>query len=146
MHIHTTHDIAASAEAVFAALLAFADYGDWNPLSYRVSGTPAEGELVELRVKLGGQKMKRTHRISRVQAPTETEPGDLCWTIISATPWLMRGERCQRVIPTGPQSCRYENDERVEGLAGPIVGLFFGAKVRAGIEAIGPALATYVGG
>jgi len=115
----------------------FSTYPAWNPLTPAVEGEPQAGEIVHLTVRLGGSTMKRVHRVSRADGTA------LCWTIESAAPWFLRGERCQtlRATETG---CRYENDERVEGLVSPIVELFYAAKVRAALEDVGRSLRDHL--
>lgn len=138
MRIETSIDIDAPAGQVWAALVDFPSYADWNPFVIRVRGAPVVGEAVRLTVVLGGRKMGRTHVVSRVDAPTT-----LAWTIRSNAPWWIRGERVQRVEALGPNRCRYTNDEQVHGLLGGIVGPLMGASVRAGLEAAGQGLKAH---
>ena len=92
-----------------------------------------------LTVELGTRRMKRQHRISKVV------PGErLCWTIESALPWFIRGERCQLVEPNGTGGTLYRNIEEVHGVVGPLVGLFFSPNIRAGLEGLGAALKARV--
>jgi len=136
MRIQTEIEIDAPAEAVFAILLDFERYPEWNPLTVRIDGDPTVGEVVTLHVDLGGKPMVRKHVISRVDAPEA-----LCWTIRTKQPFLMRGERCQRVEDLGGGRCRYTNDEQVHGLSSGLVVLFgFKSKVRAALLATGAAL------
>ena len=102
-----------------------------------MDGKPEAGEIVQLTVELGGSRMKRVHRVSRADGQA------LCWTIESAAPWFLRGERCQTLTPTAT-GCRYENDERVEGLVSPLVELFYARKVQAALEAVGEALRDHL--
>lgn len=136
MHIQTEIEIDAPAEVVFGILLDFESYPQWNPLTVRIDGVPEVDEVLTLHVELNGKKMVRKHVVSRVDAPEA-----LCWTIRTKQPWLMRGERCQRVEDLGDGRCRYTNDEQVHGLtSGLVVLLGFKSKVRAGLEATGAAL------
>jgi hypothetical protein len=135
MLISTSIDIDAAAETVWAMLLDFESYPEWNPLTVGVEGRPIVGEVVKLHVDLGGQKMTRKHVISRVEKESA-----LCWTIRTKKPWLMRGERCQTLETLGEGKCRYRNEERVEGLVSFIVAISHKAKIRQGLERLGEAL------
>ena len=130
MLIATEIEIAASAEGVLSILVDFDSYSDWNPLVYRIQGTPTVDEVVKLYVNLGSQKLKRKHVISRVDSNEA-----LCWTIQTQRPWLMRGERCQTLEVLDANRCVYRNEERVEGLSSLLVSAFFRGKIKAGIEA-----------
>jgi hypothetical protein len=136
MVIETAIEIDAPADRVWQHLADTSAYPEWNPFTTRVEGTVAVGEVVKLFVELGGRKVVRKHVISRVDG----ERRELGWTIRTRRPWLMRGERLQRVEVVDAGRCRYTNREEVAGLAGPIVGLFFSGAIRGGIEALGEAL------
>ncbi len=135
MRIETVTEIHAPVAVVWAILIDFAAYPEWNPLTVQVHGEPRFGEVVRLHVDMGGKPMVRKHEISRVDAEAA-----LCWTIRTRRPWLMRGERCQTLEATGPDHTLYHNDERVEGLVGPLVQLTYGRKIRTALEAVGAAL------
>jgi hypothetical protein len=81
-------------------------------------------------------KMKRVHQVSRY------EPGAVCWTIKPSF-WMpalfMHGERCQTLEAT-QEGCIYRNVEVVEGLFGPLVGLFYGGTVRRALVDVGEGL------
>ena len=135
MRITTSTDIQAPVEKVWSILKDFDSYPEWNPLTVKVRGELKVDEVVKLHVQLGGQRMVRKHIISRV-----VENEALCWTIRSKQPWLMRGERCQRLTALEDGGCRYENDERVEGLSSILVSLFFAGKIKSALEAVGDKL------
>lgn len=139
MLIETSIDIDAPLDRVWAALVDFDRYPEWNPLTVKVRGEPREGETVRLTVHLGGQRMKRTHRVSRADGTA------LCWTI-EGPQWLMHGERCQTLTDLGDGRTRYANREGVHGLAGPFVALTFRGTIRRALEATGEALKAFVEG
>ena len=135
MRITTQIEINAPAEKVWAILVDFPNYEAWNPLTVKVKGEAKVDEVVKLHVQLGGQRMVRSHVISRVD-----ENKALCWTIRTRQAWLMRGERCQTLTALESGGCLYENDERVEGLSSVVVGLFFSGKIKSALEAVGAKL------
>ena len=130
MRIETEIELECSVEQAWAVLGDVSTYPDWNPLTPRVVGELQVGQLVTLYVRLAGMKMKRVHRVSRADGT------GLCWTIEFPLPFLMRGERCQTLIPT-QTGCVYRNVEIVEGWVGPLVQLTFGSTIRAGLLAVG---------
>ncbi len=138
MVLTTSIDIAAPPEVVWETLADFSTYADWNPLTPRVDGSLDVGETVTLTVRLGGNKMKRKHTLSRADGTA------LCWTIQSGAPWLIRGERCQTLTDLGDGTTRYENEERVEGLVGPLVKLTYGRTIQSALEAVGEGLKAHV--
>ena len=139
MLIRTAIEINAPAREVWPVLLDFASYGEWNPLTYRIEGAPVTGAVLKLHVKLGKQQLVREHVVSRVE-----KNAALCWRIQSNSPWWIRGERCQRLEELGDGRCRYQNEERVEGLVSLVVALIYQAKIRRGLEAVGEALKRVV--
>lgn len=134
MRIETAIDIDAPAEVVWQILVDFAAYGDWNPFTSRVKGEPALGEVVRLHVRMGDRNITRKHVISAIS------DGQLSWTIRTRKPWMLRGERHQRVEALGPDRCRYTNDEGVFGLTSWPVALLFKRQIHEGLEAVGVAL------
>jgi len=137
MLIETSIDIDAPTDRVWAALIDFSTYEQWNPLTPRVRGEPKEGEIVALTVHLGGQWMKRRHQVSRADGAA------LCWTITGPR-WLMHGERCQTLTDLGDGRSRYSNREAVHGLAGVFVQLFMKGTLRRALEAVGAGLKAHV--
>ncbi len=135
MVIHTTIDIDAPPERVWAALSDFAAYPDWNPLTVKVEGELVVDAVVKLHVDLGGDLLVRKHVISRVD-PHQA----LCWIVRTRKPWLMRGERCQRIEDLGDGRSRFTNEEGVFGLTSYIVALTHKGRIRAGLEAMSQAL------
>jgi len=135
MVIRTAIDIDAPVSTVWDILIDFNSYEAWNPLTVKIEGEAVVDEVVKLHVDLGGQRLVRKHVISRVEVQQA-----LCWTIRTKQPWLMRGERSQTLEDLGDGSCRYSNEERVDGLASYVVALTYQGKIRRGIEAVGRAL------
>ncbi len=138
MVLTTAIDIAAPPELVWEVLADFSSYPAWNPLTPKVEGSLEVGTTVTLHVRLGGNRMTRQHTLSRADGEA------LCWTIQSSVPWFMRGERCQTLTDLGDGRTRYENEERVEGLVGPLVSLSYGRTIQASLEAVGEGLKAHV--
>ena len=120
-------------DEVWALLGDPSTYGPWNPLTPRIDGDLVVGGDITLHVRLGGMKMKRVHQVSRY------EHGAVCWTIKPS--FWMHGERCQTLEAT-QEGCIYRNVEVVEGLLGPLVGLFYEGTIRRALVAVGEGLRT----
>ena len=94
MRIVETIAIEASAAQVWAVLSDTERYTDWNPFTQRVKGKLEVGEIVRLKVRLGGRDVRTKHRVSAV-----VDNERICWKVLGAPGWLLGGERCQ-VIET----------------------------------------------
>ncbi len=135
MRIVETIAIEATAAQVWAVLSDTERYTDWNPFTLRVKGKLEVGEIVRLEVRLGGGDVRTKHRVSAVVANER-----ICWKVLGAPGWLLGGERCQ-VIETGQDGqVVFRNDEQVHGLLSPMVSLFYGGRIRAGLQAMNEAL------
>jgi uncharacterized protein YndB with AHSA1/START domain len=52
--LHTEIEISAPAERVWELLTDFASYPQWNPFIRNISGLPASGERLEVRLEPSG--------------------------------------------------------------------------------------------
>lgn len=115
--IKTTIDIYAPAASVWETLLDFDAYPEWNPFVTRISGTPAEGERLEVRIEPpGGRAMTFTPRV------TAATPGERFeWLGKLFVPGLLDGRHEFRLEPLGEDRTRLHHSESFSGL---LVGLF----------------------
>ena len=128
-------EIAAPAARVWDILMDLPGYAAWNPFTYQAEGRPAVGEDVHLDVDLG---WIRVHQVERVRA---MEPGHLiAWGTAFGGGLVLRGLRTQRVVPLGPNRCRYETEDRIEGPMTWFVRLAFGPALDRGFRAAADAL------
>ena len=117
-------------------------YPEWNPFTLVVESGLRPGEPVKMRVDLGWLTLWQTETVLEASPPRT-----LRWGIVSATPWLLRAERVQRLTPAGQgQGCVYETVDTIGGLLAPLVGLLFGRGLTAGFAGVARALKERVEG
>ena len=73
-HYTTELHINADAEEVYAAIADFNSYSQWNPWLIQASGVCAEGELVDVTVRLGRRVMSVQHKVLAVSYTHLTLP------------------------------------------------------------------------
>ena len=127
--------IAAPAEAVWATLIDFTGWGEWNPLYVETAGALLVGTEITMTVQLAG--MKPQHARATVRT---LEPPALIEYAMSQLGGLLRAFRYIELIPTGAASCRVANGEIMSGPIGKLVARLMGAKVREGLRGMNEAL------
>lgn len=135
----TTQPIHAPLEVVWRLLTDLDSYERWNRFTPRIQGELRVGARLVLWARVGPFLMPNLERIEVLD-----EGRELTW----GTTWplgLLRGRRWQRLHPT-PDGCRYETEERFEGLLAPLVALFAGSLVRRGFESMAAGLARQAEG
>ncbi len=133
--LRTGVDIAAPPEAVWAHLVDFPAYRDWNPFIPSASGTAEVGRRLSLRLRPpGGRATPIRPRV------TEARPGvALEWLGHLGVPGLFDGRHRFDLIPTGAGT-RVEAGEVFTGvLVRPLRG-WLDTRVRAGFDAMNGAL------
>jgi hypothetical protein len=132
--IETTIDIHAPASAVWATLVDFDAYPEWNSFVTRISGTPTEGERLEVRLDPPGSR-EMTFK-PRVTAATPNE--HLEWLGRLFVPGLLDGRHEFRLEALGENRTRLHHGESFSGL---LVGLVLDVGgTRRGFEAMNEAL------
>ena len=127
--------IEAPVETVWQVLTDFDRYGDWNPFTPHVKADLAMGARVDMRVAMGGYRLKQTEVICAVDPPTR-----LAWRTIIGARWLLRAVREQRLEALSDRTCRYTTSDEFKGVLMPLVILFTGGFVRRGFNAVALAL------
>lgn len=109
--IRTEIEIDAPPEAVYAALIDFERYPEWNPYHVRVVGAPREGADLEVRVlRPDGARIDVPH-VSVLRA----RPGrELTWG--GGIRGLFRGEHRFLLEPTPGGGARLRHEEDFDGL------------------------------
>lgn len=146
-------DIEAPAQVVWAAMVDFERYGEWNPFIVHVetdrlsSPAPEIGDPLVLHVEwVGGEGSQRSgERITAFSPPTETQGGELSYRFTGPMHalGLVRAKRVQRVQVLEDGGCRYSSVEVFRGLLTSALPL---AQVQAGFEAHAEALKEWVEG
>jgi len=132
--ITTSTDIAASPTAVWAVLIDFAAYPEWNPFIRRLQGAPIVGTRLEVTVQPPG-KRAMTFKPTVLAA----EPGrELRWVGRVLLPGIFDGEHSLRIEPTA-SGCRFHHGETFDGMLVPMFGSIL-AKTEQGFGAMNEAL------
>ncbi|MCB9683036.1 MAG: Rieske 2Fe-2S domain-containing protein [Alphaproteobacteria bacterium] len=127
-------DIDAPVDVVWGVLTDLASYGRWNPMTPRVVGRLAEGEVLQLTARVGSWM--------RTQAQTvyELVPNErLVWSGAFGGE-LVRGVRTQTVEALPGDRTRYTTRDAFHG---PLAGLtkrLYGDTLHAGFQAMAEAL------
>ncbi|HEB27897.1 MAG TPA: SRPBCC domain-containing protein [Porticoccus sp.] len=113
LHIETSIDIDASAEAIWAALTDFPAYNNWNPMLRDVKTQLGVGEKVTFSVmRTETKKLKLNAKI------TDLQPNQ-CLTWRGGHHWFLGGEHYFRIEPLDGK-CRFHHGELFSGVLLPL--------------------------
>ena len=132
-------EVEAPPGRVWAVVIDFAAYPDWNPFIRRISGVLLEGGRLEVRIE-PPEARATTFRptVRAVEANRE-----LRWLGRLLVPGIFDGEHSLRIEPLDGGRSRFVQSERFSGV---LVGLVKGtlAKTEAGFEQMNTALKARV--
>lgn len=132
-------EVEAPPGRVWAVVIDFAAYPDWNPFIRRISGELLEGARLEVRIE-PPEARATTFRptVRAVEANRE-----LRWLGRLLVPGIFDGEHSLRIEPLDGGRSRFVQSERFSGV---LVGLVKGtlAKTEAGFEQMNTALKARV--
>jgi uncharacterized protein YndB with AHSA1/START domain len=136
IRVETT--IAAPPQAVWALLVDFERYDEWNAWLPELRGEAVVGERAVAKVWLQGRLRRAAHRVLEVDAPRQ-----LCWRDAGITTWFVWAMRCRTLEPIeGGTLLREELT-----LDGSFVGAAmrrYGADLQAGMAAEARSLREHV--
>lgn len=120
-------EIAAPPETVWAVIMDFSRYAEWNPFVVGCRSSLKVGEPIHMKVRL----------LAFAQPQTETildhVPGQrLCYGLHDAWPHALSSRRCHEVLPSGNGGTRYRSTFRLSGWLAGFVRLLLGGRLRAG--------------
>jgi hypothetical protein len=123
--------IEAKAETVFDVITDFARYGEWNPWLPTASGKPAEGEMIDVSVRLGQNKTTDVrHHVLTSKRGVEFRWCDTGWFTA-----LAYGERARYLVPLAGGGVEYRVELRFTGVASALVRALYGRAMAAGLKA-----------
>ena len=128
-------DIETSGERVWHVLTDFAAYPEWNPFIRRISGEPAVGGRLQVRIEPPGARGTTFRPIVLVVEPAR----ELRWLGSLLVPGLFDGEHIFLIEPVQPTRVRFVQRERFGGLLVPFFRKALTA-TRAGFEQMNLAL------
>jgi hypothetical protein len=143
VRIHTSIEIAADKQAVWAALADFDAYDEWNPLMIEVRGQSEPGARLDWSSRLNGRVQQYNGRIDRA-----VDARELAWTgpVSSLGRILFWGQHNFMIEEIGHGRVRLTNSERFGGLLTPFIASFLHNDVRAAYDRANVALKQRVEG
>lgn len=135
-------DIDAPVALVWAIMVDFARYPEWNPLNrfFRLDSRAEPGQTVTFGPRWGPYDPDHLGDAGFIQHETITVWEEHCalgYGVVS--PWL-NAERIQHLQPRAGDRTRYYTYERTSGLLAPVVRLGYARRIIAGFTANGLAL------
>jgi hypothetical protein len=116
-HLYTEIEIEASVERVWAVLVDFASYSQWNPFVRSAVGVPQQGARLQIVIQpSGGKAMRFSPVVLAAEAGRE-----LRWLGRFLVPGLFDGEHSFIIEPLAEGKVRFQQSERFSGI---LVGLF----------------------
>ena len=134
--VRAESQIEARREEVWATLVDFERYGEWNPFTRAVHTTLEVGDPVELHVDMPGRSTSvRTEWVNLV------EPGrTICWGMHMGHPALLCANRWQSLHDLPGGATRYETVDYFSGVLTPMVIALYGEPTRLGFASVAVAL------
>jgi len=138
--LRTEIEIDAPPERVWAALLDFPSFPEWNPFIRTIRGTPAVGSRLEVTLGASGTTPMSFRPTVRAVVPNR----ELRWLGRVGLPRIFDGEHIFELTPIGPNRTRFVQRERFRGLFVPILAKSLDRDARRGFEEMNLALAERV--
>ncbi len=134
--LHTEIIIEASPERVWELLTDFGSYPQWNPFIRNISGLPASGERLEVRLEPpGGRGMTFKPKVLNAEPNRE-----LRWLGSLLVPGLFDGEHSFAIDPLGENRVRFVQREEFKGVLVPLFARSLDTNTQRGFEQMNRAL------
>ncbi len=138
--IKTTIEIDASVSRIWAVLIDFSRYSEWNPFIRSIDGKAQQGERLEIFIQPpGGNGMKFRPVILALQPEHE-----LRWIGRIMVPGIFDGEHQFQLEPIGASRTRLIHREVFSGLLVPLLWQNLDTQTRQGFEEMNRALKNRV--
>ena len=134
--LHTEIEISAPAGRVWELLTDFASYPQWNPFIRNISGQPAPGERLEVRLEPpDGRAMTFKPKVLRAEPNRE-----LRWLGHLLLPGVFDGEHSFTIEPLEDNRVRFIQREAFKGLLVPLFARSLESNTLRGFEEMNHAL------
>ena len=134
--LHSEIQIDAPAERVWRLLTDFDSYPQWNPFIRNISGQPAPGERLEIRLAPpGGRAMTFKPKVLRAEPNRE-----LRWLGHLLVPGLFDGEHSFSIQALDENRIRFVQREAFKGLLVPLFARSLETNTQRGFEEMNRAL------
>ena len=128
--LHSEIEIDAPAERVWELLTDFGSYPQWNPFIRNISGLPASGERLEVRLEPpGGRAMTFKPKVLKAEPNRE-----LRWLGHLLVPGLFDGEHSFIIQPLEENRVRFVQREAFKGLLVPLFARNLETNTQRGFE------------
>ena len=131
--------INAPKKKVWEVLSDFPSYKKWNPFTVQIDSSLELGSEVFLTVKMKPDK-NTTIRTEYLKAYDPEEK--MVWGFDHGL--VLKAERTQRLISIDEKTTRYENEDKISGLASPLVQILYGKWIQRGFDSLCIALKSYI--
>ncbi len=128
------HEIRASAACVWAVIVDFEHYGDWNPFVTRCEAALEPGAPIVMQVDMGPFSLEQTEQVTRV------EPETLFEYRMRPVGTLLYSRRQHHIIPLAGGVTRYRSYFELRGWLAPLVALCMGYFLRRGFKQMSAAV------
>ena len=141
LELRTEIEIDAPPERVWAVLIDFEKFPDWNPFIRRIHGNALVGSRLDVLLGASGTRPMRFRPTVKVVVPHR----ELRWLGRLGLPWLFDGEHIFQIEPLGSTRVRFIQTERFRGLLVPLLARSLNRDARRGFEEMNRALRARVG-
>ena len=129
-------EIDAPPERVWAVLLDFERFPDWNPFIRSIRGQALVGSRLEVLLGASGTRPMRFRPTVKAVVPNR----ELRWLGRLGLPRLFDGEHIFQIEPLGPTRAQFVQRERFRGLFVPLLARSLNRDARRGFEEMNRAL------
>src|SRR2546426_2371409 len=136
LELRTEIEVEAPAERVWAVLLDFERFPDWNPSIRSIRGQALVGSRVEVFLGASGTGPMRFRPTVKAVVPNR----ELRWLGRLGLPRLFDGEHIFQIEPLGPTRAQFVQRERFRGLFVPLLARSLNRDARRGFEEMNRAL------
>jgi hypothetical protein len=136
LELRTEIEIDAPAERVWAVLIDFERFPDWNPFIRRIHGNAQVGSRLDVLPGASGTRPMRFRPTVKAVVPNR----ELRWLGRLGLPRLFDGEHIFQIEPLGPIRSRFVQRERFRGLLVPLLVRSLSRDARRGFEEMNRAL------
>src|SRR5437867_5294586 len=136
LELRTEIEIDATPERVWAVLIDFEKFPDWNPFIRSIRGNVQVGSRLDVLLGASGTRAMRFRPIVKAVVPNR----ELRWLGRLGLPRLFDGEHIFQIEPLGPIRSRFVQRERFRGLFVPLLARSLNRDARRGFEEMNRAL------
>ena len=140
LELRTEIDLDAPAEHVWAVLMDFGRFPEWNPFIRRIEGVAQVGSRLDVLIGASGTRTMRFRPTVKVVVPNR----ELRWLGRLGLPRLFDGEHIFQIEPLGTTRARFVQRERFRGLFVPLLARSLNRDARRGFEEMNYALRARV--